>query len=386
MASIFVWLDILNGTVTAGLQVRMKMPWAALSMVVGKIVSVGLIVGLIMYMFPNDPQGGFFPIVLVSIVGALLTLLLSCLFVSRFFGLWPRWDWVASRKLLYEAFPFALALGLHTFYLKSDMILFSMLLPPSVNDVCMVAFCGDTEAGYYKPATAIMSLGLLIAVFFLNSLLPTLTDKIARAPGEMTRFLQQSLVFLFGLGVAAAAGLLLLSTEVTLIVAQPSFVGATDHALQILAMFLPLAFVSSFFSYLFIAHGQQHKLIWLSLGAVVFNFVGNLLVIPHFGLIGAATVSVVGAVMLMAATVTWALQMKPFPLPWHQLILIVIVGVGAAGIAFGWHQSIIHWPMILSFVTTGAIFTVLYATGLRLANVIHRDDITRLLKRSDSPQ
>ena len=61
-------------------------------------------------------------------------------------------------------------------------------------------------------------------------------------------------------------------------------------------------FLSSLFTYLLIAAGEQKRLLKINAFIAAANLVGNLAVIPHFSFIGSACVTLVSQILLLFMT------------------------------------------------------------------------------------
>jgi O-antigen/teichoic acid export membrane protein len=85
----------------------------------------------------------------------------------------------------------------------------------------------------------------------------------------------------------------------TLLGREIAFSGGSDLALRIIIWSIPIGFVNSVTQYVLIAVNQQHYLTRAFIMGVLFNVIGNLLVIPRFGYAGAAVVTILSEFSLL---------------------------------------------------------------------------------------
>ena len=112
-------------------------------------------------------------------------------------------------------------------------------------------------------------------------------------------------------------------------------------ALQVIVWSIPVGFVNSVTQYVLIAADQQRYLTKAFAFGVVFNLVGNLLLIPAFSFIGAAAVTILSEIcllLLFARRVHRSVGVTPWPdLVWRPLVAAaamgaVLYGMSTAGV------------------------------------------------------
>lgn len=308
MATFFI---ILSGTISAILQIRMKMGLFALSLVLGKIISVSLIFIIINYFHYLNFEKIFYLIIFSGLIGSFFTFLLAFLLTKKIFNITLLWNLKEVIKILKEAMPFGLALAINVAYLKIDIILMSILLPNSVDEICSSNFCGDIENGKYGLTVRIIDILLMVPIYFMNSILPMLSNAIDRNKEKVSEILKNSFQTLLILGLSASFMLYLLSKEIVLVLSGESFLTnesfyGSDFSLKILSFFIPMAFISILFSFAIIAHGKQKYLIMINTMAVLFNIIANLFLIPRYGMIGAGISTVISEFIMLGSMIFFA--------------------------------------------------------------------------------
>ena len=144
--------------------------------------------------------------------------------------------------------------------------------------------------------------------------------------------------------------------------------GGSALALRVIIWSIPIGFVNSITQYVLIAVNQQRYLTKAFIIGVVFNVVGNLLVIPGFGYVGAAVVTILSEFSLLFPFYA-SVKRHVGVVPWLSIFggPLVAVGVmGATAYALIW----------LGFNPWGAAAVGLlgYGLGLLVTGVFnHRD-------------
>ena len=87
--------------------------------------------------------------------------------------------------------------------------------------------------------------------------------------------------------------------------------GLSAIALSILICYLPLSYANGLTQYVLIAAGRQRLLTGAFVAALVFNFAANLVLIPRFGYVGAAWVTVASELVLLVPFARVAARVAP---------------------------------------------------------------------------
>ncbi len=390
IAALSTFFVIMSGTFSAALQMRLRMEVAALALIIGKVFTVLTIVFVAKYWFPDAPEESFFWLIWAGTVGGAITFAITAIVTMRIFLVHIALDWQQIKHLLVEAAPFAVALALNTFYLRMDILLLSLFLPITTDGVCQQQFCGDTEVGLYAVAARITEITLMVPIYFMNSVLPTLTRAVAEKSQQVMLVLNNAFAFLLAVGLPAGILMFLLSREIVRIISSPEFLSTTtsagsDTAIRILGLMVPLAFISMFFGFLLIAIGKQATLIWINLAAVLFNLVADIWAIPHYGFVGAAYASLASEFVMLSLMALFAWHAYHWRPLFGEVGKTVFAAVFSGVAAFAVHQASAEFGSIVSLLVTTAVFTTMYYFLLRRLGVI-TPEILGLLKKSPVKQ
>lgn len=390
IASLSTFFVILSGTLSVALQVRLRMEFAAFALVLGKVFTVAIVLLITQSLFPVATEESFFLLIWAGTVGAGFTFLLTLLWTRASFPVRFRFDKTLSKKLLLEAAPFAIALALNTLYIRLDILLLSLLLPPSENGICDKSFCGDTEVGAYAVAARILEILLMIPIYFMNSVLPTLTERITKVSDSLFRLLRNAFSFLLAVGVPAGILLFVLSKETTELISSASFLSTPDQAgadtaLRILSGMVSIAFLSMFFGFLLIASGRQKELIRINFLTVSFNILLDLLLIPNYGFVGAAWGSFFSEFIMLSLMIFATKKYIHFSPDIRSLKIIASAG-GAGALCFGIHAILAPLGTLPSFGGTLLVFVGFYAGNLWITGVLSKEVLGEVLGRKEKSQ
>ncbi|MCC6626963.1 MAG: flippase [Chloroflexi bacterium] len=204
----------------------------------------------------------------------------------------------------------------------------------------------DAELGLYDAAYKFINVTLIVPPYVTLALFPRLARQAEREPAALRRTLQQASGYLLMLALPAAVATTVLSGWLIWLMAGPSFLPGSAAALQVLIWFLPFSYVNGLLQYGLIALERQRAITAAFALTVSFNLVANLLIVPSYGYLGAAAVTVATEVVLLAPLL-WLMRRAVGPLglagiAWRPVVataLMALVIAVAAGLG--------PWPAVL---------------------------------------
>lgn len=175
--------------------------------------------------------------------------------------------------------PFILISFFTTLEYQADVILISKLL-------------GNHMVGLYSSITTIVFSLALIPQAFRSAVYPYMVRKYEQAPQAIIKIFQLSSAILSVIAFPIVIGLSILSESVLVIVFGPSFRSAAP-ALQLIGIVLIFFFLNIPSSRILLIYNKQNLLPWLWAICLCVNIGLNLILLPVFGLIGAAIARIV---------------------------------------------------------------------------------------------
>ncbi len=323
IASLSVFLTILQGTISSVLQVELKMQHTTVALVTGKLISLTWMLATIFYFYAGEPsQESFNQLMIAGLIGNLFSFVYTYRAAAKYAALKPLYDKVYWKEIFFGAFPYGIALVLNMIYFRIDSI--------------MILFIkGPHELGFYGPSMRILEILNVIPVYFMNSVLPVLSRNLTENPKKVERIIQLAMNFLYMAALPMTIGLYLLAYPIIFLITQPEFLSqidkgiyGSDVALQILVLGMAISFNSSLYNYSLVALGKQAKLLWINGGAAVLNIAVNLYAIPHWGFRGAAWTTVATEVFILVAAGWTARRYLKYTVDWVSMFKTSIAGLG----------------------------------------------------------
>lgn len=225
------------------------------------------------------------------VASAAATCLLSLLWIQRDLrGLLANASKMTNAVWLGHMAPFALVTGLLVFNRQIDVILLGIL-------------AGESEAGIYRLAAqaavlvtfGVQAIGHLYAPYLAAADGNTVSEKVSG-------YLRKSILFSLGFGGVALGGLILWGDDIINILAGPEYLPGYPIMLILCAANLAVASNGATMQALYM-QGHQHSTAWIFAGAGVCSVIANLILIPLFGMMGAAFATS-GAIIL------WSLGLR----------------------------------------------------------------------------
>jgi O-antigen/teichoic acid export membrane protein len=337
-------------------QAELQMGWMALAETVGQFVGVALILALV------AADAGFYAIVAATVAAAAVNAVLVLVFFSRRVPVRPRVDVEVWRRLFLEALPLGIALILNTIYFRLDAVLLSILK-------------GPRDVGIYGIAFRFSEMLTPFALYFATSLFPLITRAFSEGRQEtVRRLIQRSFDVIVVASVPVVLGTLVVAPQIVHALGGAEF-GAAATPLRIVVFGTGLAFMSTLLGYVMIALGHQKSVLWLNVTALLFNLVLNLVLIPPYGYLAAASVATASEVVIAIALLWLTWRFVRFrPASTVPLRALIAGATMAVAVAFA-HPNL---PVAV------AVGVVVYVTALFLLRVPEQLELPQLFARRAS--
>jgi len=193
----------------------------------------------------------------------------------------PRLVWALLWPTLKASYIFGLGMVFFAVYDKVDQVMLSKMMP---------AATAQATVGMYAAAYTLISFTYTLPGSFVASMEPVAYS----ARGEWARLgrLGNFSVRATGaVGLPLAAGTILFADEIKALL-LPGYAEGTADALRVLAAFALLRFVNFPAGTFMAASGLQRRRVGTQGAATAFNLAANFLLIPVYGLVGAAAATV----------------------------------------------------------------------------------------------
>lgn len=196
-------------------------------------------------------------------------------------------DKALVKHLLFEGLPLGLASFAFMVYTRVDSVLLTLLM-------------GERSVGIYNSATPfVFSIIQLLNVPFVVALYPALSRLSTIGKDRFVSATKKSLLVIALWSFPAAIIISFFASIIPFIFGE-KYQEAVP-ILRLLIFFVPFASLSALLYKVLIVIGKQKMYLFVSIIGAILNIALNLWLIPSFGLMGAATASVVTQVILFAS-------------------------------------------------------------------------------------
>jgi O-antigen/teichoic acid export membrane protein len=301
---------MLTTSLVAVLQSQLRMGRAVVGDVSGRAFALALAV------LVAELDLGFYAVMGAAAGGAAAALAVTWLLTRGLIRWRFRAEPVVWRPLLVASLPLGLALALNEIYFRADTLIISLYEPYA-------------EVGLYTLAYRILEFTLAFGTIFLTTVFPLLSEAVARDEPRALRTIQASTDLFVILGAPLVAGGLVLAPAVIELAGGADFEDAATP-LRILLLAGALSWVNGVFGFALIAKARQASALWLNVAGLTFNVGLNFLLIPRYGIVAAAIVTVASELLILAGS--YPLMRRHFSFfPQPRTLLAALVAAAAMG-------------------------------------------------------
>jgi O-antigen/teichoic acid export membrane protein len=292
----------------------------AMGMIIGEIIICGL--GSLALVFWPSPA----LLVLALAAGSLFNAIFSSWQVVRHLGwkvLWPEFGRVGTLKLFKTAIPFAVAGGFSKLYSYIDSVLLSI-------------FIGTAAVGVYTVAYKMTYAFQFLPLAFVAALYPGMSALVDRERAKLAELFEKAVWYLLLIGTPIVFGIFAVAPDIVRLTGG-EYLEAVPVLRVLIFVLLPLFLDFPIGSLLNAADRQTTKTTIMG-GTMVINAVLNIVLIPRFGIIGAAYAAEISFWFLFLAGLYFVPKIIP-QMAWSRLfwLSVKIVSCGllmAAAVMF----------------------------------------------------
>lgn len=355
-------------------QTKLRMDFAAASEILGRVATLVL---TLFFIFKNL---SLYYIIGAYVLGNFLTFLIGYLFAQRFVKFYPLFDFKEWFYLIKESAPLGISTVLGALYFKVDTVLLSIL--PLQNNLSNVH-----EVGIYGVAYKVIEILLALPGMFIGSIFPILSYEWTVNKERVKELFQKGFDALLSVTLPMMFFLILLSPIVINIIGGKEF-GNASKPLAILSVATAFSFLTSILPPIIIIAKKQKLMIYMSAIALLVNVGLNIIIIPRYSYIGAASVTLFGeiTVFIMMLYITFKTT-KIFP-KFKNFSKILLATLVASGFLYFLMNNIFVVDLENGIVEKFFKFSVisllsgsLYLVLLNRVGVLNREIIRKIIKR-----
>jgi O-antigen/teichoic acid export membrane protein len=225
-----------------------------------------------------------------------------------------------------------------------------------IDAALLPALAGPAVAGTYAAAYKVCEGAGIASSSFTLALFP----RLART-NDLSAAYRLALRLLLQLAFPLAAGTALLAEPIVGLVGGANYLPDSATALAILIWFLPLSYANGLTQYVLIASGRQRLLTGAFLVAFAFNVAANLVLIPIYGYVGAAAVTIASELVLMVPFQVGAAKVAPGVSPWVEARYPILATLLMAPVVWWVRDSL--GPLVAIVVGVIVYTTALWSLG-----------------------
>jgi O-antigen/teichoic acid export membrane protein len=236
--------------------------------------------GLILVLVKSPGQLLAVPLIYLAAY-SIASFFLLLLFVRHFDMPRFKFDFKLWKKLLSKALPMGSAFIMVRLYTYFDTVMLQFMR-------------GEEEVGYYSAAYKIIFFFINLGLIYNQAIFPVVSRLFHTSIDDMRRLLSASTKLIVTIALPLAVGGTVLAQPIMRLLYSSQYDNGII-ALQILIWVVTFMFIGSLYGYALIACGRQNYYARAEFTTVIANLVLNIILIPHYGLVGASAATLVSA-------------------------------------------------------------------------------------------
>jgi len=375
---IFTLISLMNSTFLAYMQSQLKMEFSLFSVVAGKILNLSLVL-LIVYIFiTNSWENSIIFIFISALIWIILNTILNFWYANKSTKIRFKFDTDYIKYIFRISLPYWIALFLSVIYFKLDIVLLSILEWDKA----------DISIALYSLPMKIIEVLMVISWFYLNSVLPKISELFEKEKGqtqdlplqknyrgkscvhpennfELQKLLVISFKILFSFWIIVLTLWTLFRNNVIEIIGNSNYLSPTNHIysssdafLIVLAVLLFNA-ISLLFIYIFIAAKKQSILLKINIFITLFNIIWNIILIPKYSFLWAWIITLISQALLFIISYYYSRKIIKFSFPKKFIFKIIFLSVIIFFIVNYLLQNYSMW-LYLDILVYGFSFTWIY--------------------------
>lgn len=273
----------------------------------------------------------------------------------------PIWEWNTMRQLWRAGVPLLLNSLLLTVFFRFDAVI-------------LRSVAGDFVLGLYDAAYKVISMTQIIPPYVVGALFPLLAHRAVHQRDSLAPLVARAIAILHWLAWCGVVVVTFSADDLIWLLGGTAYLPGAADALRILIWYLPLSYVTGVLQYALLALQLQKTITVAFVVGTIVNITCNLLLIPRYGALAAASVTVATEVALVL--VIWpTLRRAGLRLPWRALWIASSSAV--ITIVVGW--SVSRWVQIPATVIT--VFTLVVMLGVAWYSQRHDPAVQAVMQR-----
>lgn len=267
-------------------------------------------------------SGSFVMLTIQQVIYATLAIVIYYFFIQKHIGKPEVFkgirtlDWPLVKTIFIAAFPFALLVGFSTVYNRIDIVLITNYL-------------GYAQTGLYTAAYKFFDLLAFFPAVVSHALYPLFTSLMAEGKkAEIRDILEKYLRFMIAIALPIAVGGMIMARPIVTLLAGEEFADAAP-VLAILVWAPAVLFVYIVMNSIVISQLTKFAMAITGINVIV-NIIGNIILLPRVGIIGAAIMTIVSEALQGAFYFYFVRKritdFRFFSLIWKPILAALVMG------------------------------------------------------------
>lgn len=307
IAAGFLFFNLISSVYDVVLQTRLKMQFSALAEFSSKVISL-----LALYLIVLN-HGSFYWIVSTITLSGVTIFLLKWIFARKFISFSAKYDQKIANWIFTISLPIGIVFILNNLFFKIDTLL-------------LFAIKGASAVGIYTVAYKVLEVTIFAGSYFASALKPSLSKYINEDKTRVANMISKSFLVMMFMSMPIALVSIIYSHEIVLFLSNPDFISGAS-ALVILSCTLPFLYVDVLLGEILIAKDERKLLTKIAAFALSFNLIMNLIFIPRYSFMGAASVTLASEIILMFINIHYTRKIIPWSVKINDFAKIIIISV-----------------------------------------------------------
>lgn len=359
IAASFNFLMSMNQLLSVVFQKFLKANWIAIGEILAKLVLVAGIITVVMLKL------NLLWVMATIAISALCNFLINYFASRKFFKFKILVDWQRWKSIFSEAWPLALNVLFTMMYFKGDSLI-------------LFFYRSAEEVGWYGAPYKLLEVLITFPAMFVGLTLPLLTAAWQRKDMEsLNKGLQRSFDFLSVITLPIVTGGFALAFPLTMLLGGPEYIPSVP-VLRILIFAVGAIYFATLFTYMVVAVDKQRTMMYGYALAAVIGVSAYFLLIPRFGMFGAAGVTVFTECLVLIISVWLVKRETKIRLRLHILFKSIFASLVMGTIVWFLRLAVQNtlasiWNtdvMSLPFVVVEVLLLVLMGGSIYLALIV----------------
>lgn len=336
VAALFPIFNLTSSVYDMLFQAKLEMQKVAIAEVLSKIIAlVSIFIAV------------FFHLGIYAILGAVSLAALSS-FVIKFWlsknelPLKLSCDKIILSNILKMSLPLGVVFIVNNLYFKIDSLM-------------LFYYKGAADAGIYSVAYRVLETSLFAGAYLSNSLKPLLSVSIENDQKKTEKTINTAIVFLLFMAIPIAIICISFSREIILFLSNSEFLGGAK-AMVILGFATIFIYMSGIFGEIMIARDMRKTMLKVSGFILIFNIALNIILIPRYSYIGAATSTLVSEILLLTIGYIVTKKVTPLSIDVKRISKLILIGLFASLIGYFLKRFSIYF--IINIVIISAFYVL----------------------------